>query len=114
METKEGMTPQDAQPAQVSPGPWRQDSWRGVALFAADDELAIVATHGGNRALCLAAVNACFQLNPQNPLAAAEGIAALVEAAKKLDGLPMNAFNREGWIAVYDLRAALAAIEAAK
>jgi len=37
-----------------------------------------------NAALIVAAVNACFAINPENPLAAVEGMAGLVEACKNL------------------------------
>lgn len=37
----------------------------------------------GNAHLIVAAVNACFAVNPSNPMAVAEGMAELVEAAHK-------------------------------
>ena len=36
-----------------------------------------------NAALIVAAVNACFAINPSNPLAVAEGMAELAEACRK-------------------------------
>ena len=36
-----------------------------------------------NAVLIVAAVNACFQINPENPMAVAEALPGLVEAAKE-------------------------------
>jgi len=38
----------------------------------------------GNALLIIAAVNSCFQINPDNPLAVAEALPELVEAARDL------------------------------
>jgi type II secretory pathway component GspD/PulD (secretin) len=41
-------------------------------------------TSKANAALIVAAVNACFKVNPSNPLAVAEGMAELVEACRNI------------------------------
>jgi hypothetical protein len=72
-----------------TPGPWQLD---GYALIAADGE-GVGITYGrtrkaeeekANAALIVAAVNACFAVNPDNPLAVAEGVAELVEACRNI------------------------------
>jgi len=75
-------------------------------------------TSKANAALIVAAVNACFKVNPSNPLAVAEALPTLVDAARKalttLDGLvptdtPMDSLAVQD---IFALRSALAKIEA--
>jgi hypothetical protein len=91
-----------------TPGPWRDDPDRGsgfgaAPIIVADDcwrrretrEVAKVLFHSGsedpevfaNAALIVAAVNACFAINPDNPMAVAEGMPELIKAAKTMTGI---------------------------
>ena len=73
-----------------------------------------------NAALIVAAVNACFAINPSNPLAVAEALPELVKACRGLTSQSKEVSEEEGksindWDIAYDLdplRAALAKLEA--
>jgi len=73
-----------------------------------------------NIALIVAAVNGCFAVNPDNPLAVAEALPELVKACRGLTSQSKEVSEEEGksindWDLAYDLdplRAALAKLEA--
>lgn len=67
----------------LTPGPWADDKPFQKMEFV--DEYMLVQhaeIYRANRDLVLAAVNACFALNPTDPLAAAQGLEELVKAAQ--------------------------------
>ena len=87
--------------AKPTPGPWRMDfgprqySLKGAdchnVVFMAlpsEDYGAGIAEIDANAEFILAAVNACFQINPENPIAVAEALPELVESLKRV--LPEN------------------------
>lgn len=68
-----------------------------------------------NARLIVAAVNACFAINPSNPLAVAEAMGEVVEALRRIaDGQwPSDIAETEGTLAMREVaRAALAKLEA--
>jgi len=122
--------------AKPTPGLWEVNAPGGFIIRSIKSELARVGySIGGfsqgamsnapdlseaaaNAALIVAAVNACFKVNPSNPLAVAEALPTLVDAARKalttLDGLvptdtPMDSLAVQD---IFALRSALAKIEA--
>jgi len=109
-----------------APGPWRafetEDTrGKGWGVNGAGG-LGVTSCHGtyakANAALIVAAVNACFAINPDNPLAVAEALPKLVEALReslsRLDDLnnhiTMNEYNAS-YPAISKARAALAKLE---
>ena len=91
--------------AKPTPGPWLDDRSRGsrygaAPIIVADQcwrgnqtrEIAKVLFHGGsedpevnaNAVLIVAAVNACFQINPENPMAVAEALPEMVCLVKRV------------------------------
>jgi hypothetical protein len=115
-----------------TPGPWRWNTAAGI-YGANDKRCANVYVHGeinlpdsemdANAALVVAAVNACFKVNPENPLAVAEGVAELVNVARNLwlktamipvdwDNPEAKELSAEAVKAMDAIAAALAKIEA--
>ena len=78
------------------PKPWRKGARvpgrHAIRILDSEGLLVAEARAGGgpwswaevNAALIVAAVNACFAINPDNPLAVAEALPELVEACKLL------------------------------
>ena len=91
-----------------TPGPWDKYGYAIIGASGSDDARVIALSAFGNvlpapvfnpfnkehradtglvqanAALIVAAVNACFKVNPDNPLAVPEALPELVEAAKEL------------------------------
>jgi len=128
--------------AKPTPGPWLDDRSRGsrygaAPIIVADQcwrgnqtrEIAKVLFHGGsedpevnaNAVLIVAAVNACFSINPENPIAVAEALSELVavckETSRQLEGFYDKAIpadmdgSRPRNKLEIQLRAALAKVE---
>jgi hypothetical protein len=120
-----------------TPGPWVVNQNRPVA--GCNGDIAITTGHESivavafvrpdveaNAALIVAAVNACFTINPDNPLAVAEALPEIVKMARDIldahwDMSPLEYANSRGLPFMSDeegeriqerLRAALAKIEA--
>jgi hypothetical protein len=68
-----------------TPGPWRVvTNGNTVKSHAIPGVCASISLKTDNAALIVAAVNACFAINPENPMAVAEGLGELVAATKFL------------------------------
>lgn len=87
-----------------TPGPWAVGC--GLRIQACDvGPMFEPTTHGthkqmnANAALIVAAVNACFAVSPENPLAVAEALPEVVEA---LRGLVSEFDNNNALAAAYD------------
>jgi len=80
-----------------TPGPWtmgpRDAAMLSIRILDAPRMMLAAEAHGAggswkevgaNAALIVAAVNACFKVNPDNPLAVAEALPELVEACRNI------------------------------
>ena len=93
-----------------APGPWRKGERESYlhAIKIIDERGFLVAEARGatgpwadveaNARLIIAAVNACFAVNPDNPLAVAEALPELVEACRfyiqRVGGYPISSRHR--------------------
>jgi len=128
-----GYRPQSPRP---TPGPWLDDRARGsrhgaAPVIVADKcwrgnqtrEVAKVLFHGGsedpevqaNAALIVAAINSCFAVNPENPLAVAEALPEIIRALNTAIWIKDRLDEKGAWGRGFeeweDIRAALAKME---